>query len=107
MAKKQLSFAEKAAKQKSQKDSKTVKFVKSERSKKTGSWRFNESFIKLASNENIDQALARIENEIKAIAKEITSIEVNTPEIAAKPEEKVAEVIQTEKTEPPQPAQEA
>ncbi|MFC1786242.1 hypothetical protein ACFLZA_02635 [Candidatus Neomarinimicrobiota bacterium] len=48
MAKKQLTFAEKATKQKSQKDWKTVKFVKSERSDKTGSWRFNESFIRLA-----------------------------------------------------------
>ncbi len=52
MAKKQMSFAEKATRHKSHKDRKTVKYVKSERSEKTGSWRFNESFIQLATNEN-------------------------------------------------------
>lgn len=107
MAKKQLSFAEKAAKQKSQKDFKTVKYVKSERSNKTGSWRFNENFIKLNSSENIDQALTRMENEVKALAKEMASIEVIAPEVAEKPEEKVVEVIQTKDVEPPQPKQEA
>ena len=94
MAKKQLSFAEKAAKPKSQKDWKTVKFVKSERSDKTGSWRFNESFIRLATNENLDQALNRMEKEVKELAEEMTSIEDISPIIDNKSEEKVEEVVE-------------
>jgi len=134
MAKKQLSFAEKAAKPKSQKDWKTVKFVKSERSDKTGSWRFNESFIRLATNENLDQALNRMEKEVKELAEEMTSIEDISPIIDNKSEEKIeakveeaveakveegVEAIETdidekidttvivEKAEPVQPAKEA
>jgi len=92
MAKKQMSFAEKAAKHKSSKDWKTVKYVKSERSAKTGNWRFNENFIQLAANENLDQALTRMEDEIKALAKEMASIEESVPKVEEKSEEK-AEVV--------------
>ena len=94
MAKKQLSFAEKATKQKSQKEWKTVKFVKSERSDKTGSWRFNESFIRLATNENLDQALSRMEKEVKELAEEMTSIEDISPIVDNKSDEKVEEVVE-------------
>ena len=83
MAKKQMSFAEKAAKHKG-KNYKTVKFVKSERSDKTGMWRFNEKFIQLAPNENIDQALSRMENEIKALAKEMANIEDKSAKVEEK-----------------------
>lgn len=122
MAKKQMSFAEKAAKHKSHKDWKTVKYVKSERSEKTGSWRFNESFIQLATNENLDQALNRMENEVKALAKEMASIEESVTKVDVKSEEKTEEVleskgteteakidpvIKTEEKEPEQPAKEA
>lgn len=105
MAKKQLSFAEKATKHKTQKDLKTVQYVKSERSDKTGSWRFNEKFIQLASNENIDQALDRMKKEVKALAEEMAYIEDNTSKVDEKPVEKIEEVIKTKETE--QPAQEA
>jgi hypothetical protein len=94
MAKKQLSFAEKATKQRSQKEWKTVKFVKSERSDKTGSWRFNESFIRLATNENLDQALSRMEKEIKELTEEMTSIEDISPIVDNKSDEKVEEVVE-------------
>lgn len=99
MAKKQMSFAEKAARHKTQKDWKTVKYVKSERSDKTGSWRFNESYIQLASNENIDQALNRMEQEVKALAKEIASIEESTPKVDDKPETKVEKVVEAKEPE--------
>jgi len=99
MAKKQLSFAEKAAKQKSQKDWKTVKFVKSERSDKTGSWRFNESFIRLSTNENLDQALNRMEKEVKKLAEEMASIEDTSPIVDNKTEEKVEEVVEEKETD--------
>ena len=99
MAKKQLSFAEKATKQKSQKDWKTVKFVKSERSDKTGSWRFNENFIRLATNENLDQALNRMEKEVKKLAEEMASIEDTSPIVDNKTEEKVEEVVEEKETD--------
>lgn len=99
MAKKQMSFAEKAARHKAQKDWKTVKYVKSERSDKTGSWRFNESYIQLASNENIDQALNRMEQEVKALAKEMAFIEDSTPKVDDKPETKVEKVVEAKEPE--------
>lgn len=99
MAKKQMSFAEKAARHKTQKDWKTVKYVKSERSDKTGSWRFNESYIQLASNENIDQALNRMEQEVKALAKEMASIEESTPKVDDKSETKVEKVVEAKEPE--------
>ena len=124
MAKKQMSFAEKALKHKSHKDWKTVKYVKSERSDKTGNWRFNENFIQLAANEDLDQALTRMENEVKALAKEMASIEENTPkvdekqevkteevleskEVESEPETKVTPVVKAEEKETEQPAKEA
>ena len=100
MAKKQMSFAEKALKHKSHKDWKTVKYVKSERSDKTGSWRFNESFIQLEGNENLDQALNRIEEEVKALAKEMASIEENVPKSEEKPKKKTEEILETKEIEP-------
>jgi len=96
MAKKQMSFAEKAAKHKSHKDWKTVKYVKSERSDKTGSWRFNESYIQLASNENLDQALSRMEQEIKDLAKEMATIESTSAEKEIKKEAKTEEAANSE-----------
>ena len=117
-----MSFAEKAAKHKSSKDWKTVKYVKSERSAKTGNWRFNENFIQLAANENLDQALTRMEDEIKALAKEMASIEESVPKVEEKSEEKADEaleakvpeaeakidpVVKAEEKETEQPAKEA
>ncbi len=91
MAKKQISFAEKTARVKPTKDWKTIKYVKSERSEKTGNWRFNESFIQLASNENLDQALSRMEQEVKALAEKMTSFEETTVKAEEKVEAKVEE----------------
>jgi hypothetical protein len=95
MAKKQISFAEKTARVKSTKDWKTIKYVKSERSEKTDNWRFNESFIQLASNENLDQALSRMEQEVKALAEKMKSIEDTTVKVeeSAKTDETKAEKI--------------
>ena len=63
MAKKQLSFAEKAAKKNKKSDIKYVKYVNSVRSEKTGQWRFNERIIGLNGGESLDVALKRIEEE--------------------------------------------
>jgi valyl-tRNA synthetase len=97
MAKKQMSFAEKAARHKGQQDWKTIKYVKSEQSGKTGSWRFNESYIQLAQNENLDQALTRMQKEIEEMAKEMASIKETSTEV--KVEEKAEESVEDVKTE--------
>jgi hypothetical protein len=77
MAKKTLSFAEKAAKKNKKSDIKYVKYVGSVRSKKTGQWRFNERMIGLEGGESLDAALKRIDEE-----KKILNIELPDPDQA-------------------------
>ena len=60
MAKKQISFADKAAKIKDA-DAVYVKYVKSVRSEKTGQWRFNEQMVKTKKGEKLDVALKQLE----------------------------------------------
>jgi len=60
MAKKQISFADKAAKTKDA-DAVYVKYVKSVRSEKTGQWRFNEQMVKTKKGEKLDVALKQLE----------------------------------------------
>ena len=75
MAKKTLSFAEKAAKKKNKSDIKYVKYVGSVRSEKTGQWRFNERMIGLVGGESLDAALKRIDEE-----KKLLNIELPDPD---------------------------
>jgi hypothetical protein len=56
MAKKQKSFADKAAGSK-EKESVYVKYVKSVKSEKTGQWRFNEQMVRSKKGEQLDVAL--------------------------------------------------
>ena len=93
MAKKQMSFADKAARHGDQQDYKTVKYIKSEQTGKNDSWRFNESYVKLFGNENIDQAIARVNNEAKALAEEFADIhaEKEVKDTTEKVEAKVEE----------------
>ena len=60
MAKKQKSFADKAAGS-TDKDAVYVKYVNSVRSKKTGHWRFNEQMVKTKKGESLDIALKRLD----------------------------------------------
>ena len=60
MAKKQKSFADKAAGS-GDKDAVYVKYVNSVRSKKTGHWRFNEQMVKTKKGESLDVALKRLD----------------------------------------------
>ena len=60
MAKKQKSFADKAAGS-SDKDSVYIKYVNSVKSDKTGHWRFNEQMIKTKKGESLDVALKRLD----------------------------------------------
>ena len=61
MAKKQKSFADKAAGSQSG-ESVYVKYVKSVQSEDTGRWRFNEQMVRMNKGEQLDAALKRIEN---------------------------------------------
>ena len=60
MAKKQKSFADKAAGNTSG-DSVYVKYVKSVQSEQTGRWRFNEQMIRMNKGEQLDAALKRMD----------------------------------------------
>ena len=60
MAKKQKSFADKAAGNTSG-DSVYVKYVKSLQSEETGRWRFNEQMIRMNKGEQLDAALKRMD----------------------------------------------
>ncbi len=60
MAKKQKSFADKAAGNTSG-ESVYVKYVKSIQSEKTGKWRFNEQMVRMNKGEQLDAALKRMD----------------------------------------------
>tara|TARA_Y100001935_G_scaffold57041_1_gene47586 strand:+ start:136 stop:504 length:369 start_codon:yes stop_codon:yes gene_type:complete len=60
MAKKQKSFADKAAGNASG-DSVYVKYVKSVQSEETGRWRFNEQIVRTNKGEQLDAALKRMD----------------------------------------------
>ena len=60
MAKKQKSFADKAAGNSSS-DSVYVKYVKSVQSEDTGRWRFNEQIVRMNKGEQLDAALKRMD----------------------------------------------
>ena len=60
MAKKQKSFADKAAGNTSG-DSVYVKYVKSVQSEESGRWRFNEQMIRMNKGEQLDAALKRMD----------------------------------------------
>ena len=60
MAKKQKSFADKAAGSASG-DSVYVKYVKSVQSEETGRWRFNEQIVSMNKGEQLDAALKRMD----------------------------------------------
>ena len=91
MAKKTLSFAEKAAKKKNKSDIKYVKYVGSVRSEKTGNWRFNERMIGLEGGESLDAALKRIDEQ-----KKLLNIELPDPEQSQVETEKIENSVQVE-----------
>ena len=90
MAKKQLSFAEKAAKKK-KKGFKSVKFIKSFRSEKTGHWRFKERILNLIGGESIDAALERQEKEVHALDIEMPVAETEPAEVETTSQEETQE----------------
>jgi len=106
MAKKQKSFADKAAGLKDQ-DAVYVKYVKSVKSDKTGQWRFNEQMVRTSKGEQLDVALKRLDE-----AAMLTDIDLSEFESAEAPaEEVVAEVVETTENaveeSSPEPVEEA
>ena len=90
MAKKQKSFADKAAGNASG-DSVYVKYVKSVQSEKTGRWRFNEQIVRMNKGEQLDAALKRMDeaaNLVDIDLSEFVSSADEKPDIVLKKESK-------------------
>jgi hypothetical protein len=81
MAKKQKSFADKAAGSKD-KEAVYVKYVKSVKSDKTGQWRFNEQMIRSKKGEQLDVALKRMDEVANLVDIDLSQFEIaDTPEV--------------------------
>jgi len=83
MAKKQKSFADKAAGSKD-KEAVYVKYVKSVKSEKTGQWRFNEQMVRSKKGEQLDVALKRMDEVANLVDIDLSQFEIaDTPEVPA------------------------
>jgi len=91
MAKKQKSFAEKAAGQGGV-DTVWVKYVKSVKSEQTGKYRFNEQMIGLQGGESLDAALKRLDEASNLIDIDLSEF------IAQQAEEVVEESVEVEQS---------
>ena len=81
MAKKQKSFADKAAGSK-EKESVYVKYVKSVKSEKTGQWRFNEQMVRSKKGEQLDVALKRLDEVANLVDIDLSQFAIaDTPEV--------------------------
>ena len=89
MAKKQTSFADKAAKHRGKGgEAVYAKYIKSVRSEKTGQWRFNEQMIRMDKGEALDAALKRMDEAANLV-------DIDLSQFAAD-----AAAIETESVEP-------
>jgi len=100
MAKKQKSFADKAAGSK-EKEAVYVKYVKSVKSEKTGQWRFNEQIVRSKKGEQLDVALKRMDEVANLVDIDLSQFEIaDTPEVpvedaVVESNETVDEIIDT------------
>ena len=89
MAKKQKSFADKAAGNASG-DSVYVKYVKSVQSEDTGRWRFNEQMVRMNKGEQLDAALKRMDEAANLVdidlSEFVSSVESDSKEVQSQPE---------------------
>ena len=89
MAKKQTSFADKAAKHRGKGgEAVYAKYVKSVRSEKTGQWRFNEQMIRMDKGEALDAALKRMDEAANLVDIDLSQFSAD------------ADAIETESVEP-------
>ena len=81
MAKKQKSFADKAAGSKD-KEVIYVKYVKSVKSEKTGQWRFNEQMVRSKKGAQLDVALKRLDEVANLVDIDLSQFAIaDTPEV--------------------------
>ena len=100
MAKKQKSFADKAAGNQSG-ESVYVKYVKSVQSEDTGRWRFNEQMVRMNKGEQLDAALKRIEDAANLSDIDLSEFIDSTDdgaELKQTGEENISAAIEVEKT---------
>ena len=82
MAKKQTSFADKAAKHRGKGgEAVYAKYVKSVRSEKTGQWRFNEQMIRMDKGEALDAALKRMDEAANLVDIDLSQFAADAAEI--------------------------
>jgi hypothetical protein len=79
MAKKQKSFADKAAGNASG-DSVYVKYVKSVQSEDTGRWRFNEQIVRMNKGEQLDAALKRMDEAANLVDIDLSEFVISVEE---------------------------
>tara|TARA_Y100001970_G_C14009768_1_gene737772 strand:- start:26 stop:394 length:369 start_codon:yes stop_codon:yes gene_type:complete len=104
MAKKQKSFADKAAGNASG-DSVYVKYVKSVQSEETGRWRFNEQMVRMNKGEQLDAALKRMDEAANLVdidlSEFVSSGEKETHAMPEKKSEESGDTLDKEVTDAP------
>ena len=104
MAKKQKSFADKAAGNASG-DSVYVKYVKSVQSEETGRWRFNEQMVRMNKGEQLDAALKRMDEAANLVdidlSEFVRSGEKETDAMPEKKSEESGDTLDKEVTDAP------
>ena len=95
MAKKQKSFADKAAGSK-EKEAVYVKYVKSVKSEKTGQWRFNEQMVRSKKGEQLDVALKRMDEVANLVDIDLSEFEIAKPPVEETVTEIADETVETE-----------
>ena len=95
MAKKQKSFADKAAGSK-EKEAVYVKYVKSVKSGKTGQWRFNEQMVRSKKGEQLDVALKRMDEVANLVDIDLSEFEITEPPVEETVAEIADETVETE-----------
>jgi len=105
MAKKQKSFADKAAGGKKT-DSVYAKYVKSVQSEKTGHWRFNEQMVRMDKGEQLEAALKRMDEVANLIDIDLSEfVKSDDPKENESPEgvaETITESVKPETGETPE-----
>ena len=78
MAKKQTSFADKAARLGKDSEATYAKYIKSVRSEKTGKWRFNEQMIRINKGETLEATLKRMDEVANLVDIDLTQFAIET-----------------------------
>ena len=78
MAKKQTSFADKAARLGKDSEATYAKYIKSVRSEKTGKWRFNEQMIRIDKGETLEATLKRMDEVANLVDIDLAQFAIET-----------------------------